>query len=361
MATGDGRLIVSPLETLLLEVARRLHRERLAAAARYAAWGSVLVALVAIGLHVMVRPVSVAELLLGIALGGLVAAWRVFVTRTTPADCADWADRHLGGGSAYATGFEVLAPTPRPLAPAVAHLETWLARAVPASLATLAARPFDAGLRKPLGAATVCIALAFAMLQLPTRAHEPETTAAASRADTPFAVSPDGTGPAVRSATDAASTATELELTRPAQTKERGTPTANGTPVDVRGAAAQDERSQDGKDALAARIASRPSATGREAGDVADAGGENVFTAPAQIELAAQLREIALQAPRLDLRADASQEADFTGVTAAVEPAGGAALVAAPATPPPASASPPLPPAEQALLRAYWSLRRTNP
>ena len=351
-----------PLRTLLLAVGRHLRRERWAATARYAAWGAVLLALLAVLLHVSVRPVTLGELALCLVLIGLVAAVQALATRPSPADCADWADRHLGGRSGYGTCLEVSA-RPRPdLDPAAQHLEAWVAQAVPSSLAQLAARPFDAGLRKPLAAALICIALAIALLQLPTGAHAPEATSASARATTAAPALIEVHPGVQRQPSRGSSAGDTVGPSPPAQATARDTRSAATAPADARDAATQDEQLRDDETALVTRTTREAAGTGREAGDVADAGGENLFTAPWQGELAAQLRDVATQAPRRDLRVDAGQDADFEDSTAAVAGRDGdGLLVAAPATPPPASASPPLSPAERAYLRAYLSDRRTDP
>jgi len=353
---------MSPLQTLLLAVDRHLRRERWAATARYAAWGAVLLALLAVLLHVSVRPVTLGELALCLVLIGLLAVGQALTARPSPADCADWADRHLGGRSAYATCVEALArPRPDP-DPATRHLAAWVAQAVPSSLARLSALPFDAGLRKPLAAALVCIALASALLQLTTGARAPEATSASARA-TSAAPALIEEHPGVQRQLSRASSASDLVEPSPtAQATARDTRSAATAPADARDAAARDGEPRGDETTLAARTTREAAGTGREAGDVADAGGENLFTAPWQGELAAQLRDVASQAPRRDLRADGVREAEFAdSVAADASRDGDGSLVVAAATPPPASASPPLSPAERAYLRAYLSDRRTEP
>lgn len=352
---------MSPLRTLLLAVGRHLRYQRWAVTARYAAWGAVLVALLAALLHVSVRPVPPGELALCLVLIGLFAAGHALVTRPSPADCADWADRHLGGRSGYATCLEVLArPRPDP-DPAAQHLEAWVAQSVPSSLAQLAARPFDAHLSKPLAAALVCIALAIALLQLPTGARAPEATSTAAVGTATESALIDERPAVQQERLRGLSAGDTAEPTPPAQAAAHDAPATATAPADARDAATQDDRPPDGDATLGARTTGEAAASGREAGDVADAGGENLFTAPWQGELAAQLRDIATQTPRRDLRADAGQQADFTDTTAIHAGRDGDGSLVAPATPPPASASPPLSPAERAYLRAYLSDRRTDP
>lgn len=351
-----------PLRTLLLAVGRHQRRERWAATARYAAWGAVVVALLAVLLHLSVRQVTVGELVLCLLLTGLVAAAQALVTRPSLADCAEWADRHLGGRSGYATGLEVLARPRLDPDPAAQHLEAWVAQAVPSSLAQLAARPFDAGLRRPLAAALVCIALAIAMLQLPTGTRTPETASVAGQATPAAHASIEERSGVQQQPSRGSFAGGVVEPTPLEQATARDTPATATPPADAREAASQDEPPQDGDTTLAARTTKEAGATGREAGDVTDAGGANLFTAPWQGELTAQLRHIATQAPRSDSRADTAHKADFTDSTAADAGRDGhGSLVAAPATPPPASASPPLSPAERAYLRAYLSDRRIDP
>lgn len=362
MAPGDRRLIMSPLRTLLLAVGRHLRRERWTTTARYSAWGAVLVALLAVLLHVSVRPVPLGELALCLVLIGLVAAVQALAYRPSPVDCADWADRHLGGRSGYGTCLEVSARPRRDPDAATQHLDAWVAQAVPSSLAQLAARPFDAGLRKPFAAALVCVALAMALLQLPTGARAPEATSASARATAAGSALTDQRGRVQQPSSRALSARDAAEPTTPAQATAHDKRSTATAPADARDADARSEQPQDDETALAARATREAAGTGREAGDVADTGGENLFTAPWQGELAARLRDIATQAPRRDLRADARHDADFMESTAAVTGHDGdGSLVAAAATPPPASASPPLSPAERAYLRAYLSDRRTDP
>ena len=352
----------SPLHTLLLEVGRHLRRERSAATARYAAWGAVLVALLAVVLHLSVRPVTPGELAVCLALTGLLAAGQALITRPSPTACADWADRHLGGRSGYGTCLEV-SSRPRPaFDPAARHLDAWVAQAVPSSLAQLATRPFDARLRKPIAAALVCVALAIALLQLPTGARAPETMSAAARA-TPAESALVEARPGVQRPPSRGSDAGSAnEPSPPARATAGDTPATATAPADARDAAGRGDPPKGSDTTLAARTTREAAATGREAGDVADTRGENLFTAPWQGELAAQLRDLAAQAPRRELRVDAGQDADFTGsATAVAGRDGDGSLVAAAATPPPAKASPPLSPAERAYLRAYLSDRRTDP
>lgn len=351
---------MSRLRTLLLAVGRHLRRERWATSARYAAWGAALVALLAVLLYLSARPVTLGELAFCLVLIGLVAAGQALVTRPSPAECADWADRYLGGRSGYATCLEVSARPRLDPDPAVQHLEAWVAQSVPQSLAQLAARPFDAALRKPLAAALVCVALAVALLQLPTGVPEPASASArvATTVPAPIEARPGAQAPPSRESAVG-------DATRPtpsAQAPARDTRSNTTAPADARDAATQAERLQDVDATLAARTTREAAATGREAGDVADTGGESLFTAPWQGELAARLHEIATQAPRRELRADTGQPADFTGSTVA-DPGrdGVASRVAAPATPPPALTPPPFSPAERAYLRAYLSDRRTDP
>ena len=353
---------MSPLRTLLLAVDRHLRRERWATTARYAAWGAVLVGLLAVLLHLSVRPVPVGELALCLVLVGLVAAAQALATRPSPAECADWADHNLGGRSGYGTCLEVSARPRLGLDPATQHLDAWVAQAVPSSLAQLAAQPFDAGLRKPLAAALVCVALAIALLQLPTGARAPEAIPASARAASAESTPTEQHPGVQRPSSQASSASGAAEPTPPSHSTARDSRSGATAAAEARGAAAQDERSQGDEATLAARTTRQAAATGREAGDVADAGSENLFTAPWQGELAARLRDVATQAPRRDLRADSGQDAEFTDTTAAIAGReGDGSLAAAAATPPPASASPPLSPAERAYLRAYLSDRRTDP
>lgn len=353
-----------PTQWLLTRVQRHLLRERLAAAARYAAWGSAGIAALGALLQLVVRPVSLPELLAALGLPWLLALLQVITTRARPAECAAWADRSLGGRSAYATWLEMSAASRDAAAPAIAHLEDWLAKSTPDRLAQLAAWPFDAGLRKPVSAALVCSALAFALLQLPARplaadrealqtaAHSNATDASEQPADEPGAAAERAIGTGLGDEGNADLAALERQ--------QRGATAADADAGDV-AAETDDETGSTPGDSAEAKATARVTSTGREAGDSADTGADAAFTTPWQGELAARLRQVTGVPEREALRADATRAADYDEQPIAGGNASAGVLSAAAATPSPARPALRLGPAEQAYLRAYFADSGASP
>jgi hypothetical protein len=347
---------VSTLQRLLAGVQRHLLRERLAAAARFAAWGTASVAVLGALLHFVVRPVSPLGLLAALATPWLVAVLQAITQRARPAECAAWADRHLGGRSAYSTWLEITATSREVAAPAFAHLEAWLAESTPGRLAQLAAWPFDARLRKPLAAALVCSALALALLQLPARSlasgsESPQvearsTATGASQRPTAPTKSARTTGAGIGDDGNAGLAALEQQ--------RRDALGADANAGDV-SAEADDDTGSAPRDSAQSQATERVTATGREAGDSPDPGVDTALTAPWQGELATQLRQISGTRERDALRADATRAADYEESSGASGDTPADAMRAAAATPPPARPALRLGPAEQAYLRAYFA------
>lgn len=194
MATAD-------VQTLLGAVRRRLRRGQFAAASRRAAWGSACLMLLGAAVHLAGASLSMAALAWAVVVpwAGTVAwaAWR------RPADpaCALWADRRLGGASAYTTWLEVRAGQHgKADAAAVRGLEQWALARVPDSLRRLASMPSPAHLARPLLSMAVCTALATLVLALPQAAPSSRQLPAAGSgpadgADRPLAAAP--TAPAL--------------------------------------------------------------------------------------------------------------------------------------------------------------------
>lgn len=356
LAGGTRGLTVSPLQRLLAGVQRHLRRERLAAAARFAAWGTAIAAVLGALLHVVVRPVSPPGLLAALATPWLVALLQVITQRARPAECAAWADRHLGGRSAYSTWLEMIATSRDAAAPALAHLEAWLAESTPGRLAQLAAWPFDARLRKPLAAALVCSALALALLQLPARplASGGESPQVEARST--------ATGTSQRPAVPTESArATDTGIRDESDTdlvaleQQRRDATAADTNASDAAAETDGDTSSAPRDSAQSQATARVTATGREAGDSPDPGADTALTTPWQGELATQLRQISGTRERDALRADATRAADYDQSSGASGDTPADAVRAAAATPPPARPALRLGPAEQAYLRAYFA------
>ena len=157
------------VQTLLGAVRRALWRAQLRAAVRLALWGSAGLMLLAAAVHLAFRAVPPGAVLW--ALGVQWASMMVWAATRRPADatCALWADRHLGGASAFTTWLE-MGPHPPGIANAAVlrWLDAWTAARVPDSLRRLAGRPPSAHLARPLLCMLVCAALTTLVLTMPS-------------------------------------------------------------------------------------------------------------------------------------------------------------------------------------------------
>ena len=171
----------SNLQSLFGAVRRRLWRGRFGAVARLSLWGTAGLMLLAVAVHLAVRPVRVEAALLAIAI--LWASTLVWAGLRRPSDsaCALWADRHLDGASAFGTLLEMRRGTHAlPNAEALRWLEHWTTARAPHSLRLLGERRDSARLSRPLLAMLVCAALATVVLRLPDLAPSARTETAAS-------------------------------------------------------------------------------------------------------------------------------------------------------------------------------------
>jgi|GEM_PF-1440664 len=174
----------SPVQPLLNAVRRRLWRERCLAALRCSLWGSAGLLLLVAAVHLTVRAVPVTALMLGLALLWLAAlAWAAGQRPALPA-CALWADRELGGASAFGTLLEQ-DPGSEAHPQALRWLEHWAATRVPQAMHQLAQRPESARWSRALLSLGVCASLAALVLMLPGRtpAARPRPASAALPAE----------------------------------------------------------------------------------------------------------------------------------------------------------------------------------
>lgn len=185
------------VQTLLGAVRRALWRAQASAAVGLALWGSAGLMLLAVAVHLALLAVPVGAVLW--ALAGLWASMLAWAAgrRPTDAACALWADRHLGGASAFTTWLELGQGLPGVANAAVLRwLEQWAAARVPYSLRQLAERPAAARLARPLLCMLVCWPLATLVLTLPAPApHSPPQAAAAPAAGTADRVLPAADAP----------------------------------------------------------------------------------------------------------------------------------------------------------------------
>ena len=171
-----------PLQTLLGAVQRRLWRAHFVAALRRALWASTAVVLLATVGQLAGLTMPVGALLTAVGALWLLLLVRAARQRPGIAACALWADRHLGGASAFTTWLETVgAPSATANKPAVAWLQQWTEQRVPESLRVLNERRAPAQLTRPLLALLVGLALAAVV----SRLHQPAPTAAVQTAARP--------------------------------------------------------------------------------------------------------------------------------------------------------------------------------
>jgi hypothetical protein len=156
------------MQILLGAVRRRLWRAQFAAALRLALWASAGSMLLAAAVQALARPVPLGALLLALAVPWATLLSRAGWRRPTNSACALWADRHLGGASAFSTLLESDdAPKASISVHAVRHLAQWVAAKVPESVRLLAGRQESMHLSRPLLSMLICAALSAFVLTLP--------------------------------------------------------------------------------------------------------------------------------------------------------------------------------------------------
>jgi hypothetical protein len=383
-ATSSSEGLAQELARLLAAVRRRLWLAQAATAARVACWVCSGGLLVALALHLGLARVPIGALLAGLALTGLAAA--VWTLRQRPGDdaCALWADRHLGGASAFTTWLDLSrSPTAAPAAAARRRLERWLAAQLSASRQQLEARPASHRLTQPLLALLVCAALVSAVLSLRPDGEPAPTSAAAS---TPTA---SRDAPPLAAA-DPATTAIASDLARAARSAADrgvtpGTGNRTGTPAQTPDAAGAPGRADPdglsgttqpaGGGAAAAAPGDAPPAPGepgragrgsagqgRDLGDSRDDRADVGVSRAARGSFGVPASELP-GGPAADAwRADAGESADYT---ADGGPAGRAAGDRLPepaaARPPPATDSLGLSPTEASYVQAWMKASARRP
>jgi len=158
----------STVQSLLEAVRRRMWRGEFVAAARLALWGTAGVMLLAVAVHLAVRPVRISVVLSVIAVLWASMMARAVLRRPSDSACALWADRHLGGASAFSTLLEIGnrtqgAPQPQGLP----WLDHWATARVPRSLRQLEERRDPTRMARPLLSMLLCTAFAILVLALP--------------------------------------------------------------------------------------------------------------------------------------------------------------------------------------------------
>lgn len=356
------------IRSLLHAVRWHLWRQRVGAAVRTALWGTAALLLATVALHLATRRVQAEPvLLLAALLWLLMLAWAA--TRVpSPADCALWADRHLGGQSAFST---LLQPghAARPDAAALRWLNSWATAQAPRSRHLLAERHESARLARPLLAMLVCAGLAALVHSLwhdvpsPRRSVEASSPkgidstppAADARAGDTQAAPADASPPTAPHR-DAGQAAARQE---PADDTESFNPLAVANPAaEASGAAASGATTSSAADALPA--AARGSAAGREAGDARDERRSAGLSRPATgLPLAPRGGARAYERPAL--KADMSEAATYDEALQRPETAGTGRLPdAIAAAPPAARESTRLTPTETTYVQAWMRANAPN-
>lgn len=363
----------SELQRLLDAVRLRLWRGRFIAALRGSLWGSAAMLALAIAVALLAGRSSVPALAAALAgLWLLMLAWAAW-RRPTDRACALWADRHLGGASAFSTLLELdRGDRPEPDPAALRGLQRWAANKVPECLDALAERPDPARMARPLFSALVCAALATLVLGLldpmpaapqaaaPLPAGEPAAAEATPSAGGELAKQ---IAQAVRAAESRQAAERRGEGQAPAAAK--GRPSADQAPADQ--VAAKPAGAQRGDSAAASAASlhsvaaartdpgnSSAAASGRDAGDSPDPRAGGGMSRASQGTIAAQER--ALKAGRRpgEMQAAMDQQGSYDEVPAkAAASVSHEALAAVAATPPTASGSTALTATETSYVQAW--------
>lgn len=374
------------IDVLLDAVGQRLWRGHALAAMRLSLWGTASLLLFAALAHVAKGPVSLTGLWTTILLLWGVAAARAVTQRPGSVECAAWADRNLGGESAYSTWLESRGATRRDREdPALQWLEQWMKAAVPRSLGLLADRREPTSLARPLATVLICAAVAVVVLKVPASGHrgdvEPLARSDASGHRAGDAAPPDAT------TLDDTALAEELAETlrstgRAPEVEPRGPGPSSGAPGSEydgdqgSGASGQRGAAREAAGSAATSVAASDAGTtgsgrdttgtgegsGREAGDSRDDRRDPGSSRASPPGAAAMRRDASGQSLATGRQADMDRQAIFDETlagTAAAPRTGGLAALAA--MPPPAAAATRLTPAQAAYVQAWRAASEDRP
>ncbi len=355
---------------LLAAVRRRLWLERFLAALRAALWSWAAILAIAAALHLASGSPGLAAACIVATVGVLAALGRAAMQRPGEAESALYADRRLGGESAYSTwlearsGASLVGDTP-----ALRRLAQWTAAAAPRSRSALEAMRLPLKLARPLAAAAICTR----QVREPSQPAEPlslDDDALALDLAAELSTTrdtPDGSGDAGRGsmrrtrdgegATSAAAGQDAAQTAAPRDDARRATDAeASVAATDVE-AASGPPRAADEADADATASAR---GSGREAGTSRDERAAATGSRALQGALAVQRRDVIPPGDDSSRQADMGQ-AGFYGEDAASN--GGAAaplFEAAAARPPIARHAIALTPAEASFARTWAETARAQ-
>lgn len=158
----------SAVRSLLAAVRDRLWRERFVTAVRVALWSWAAILAAATALHLALGWPGLAVALAVATVAGTAALARAALRRPSEAESALYADRCLGGESAYSTWREANASTDGAQdTPALRRLTQWTSAAAPRSRSALEALHVPLRLARPIAVAAICTAVAALVTALP--------------------------------------------------------------------------------------------------------------------------------------------------------------------------------------------------
>ncbi len=374
---------------------RHLWAGRLGAAFRQALRGVSALLLLMVLVHLVWQSVpagaALGAVMLPFALGLAWAAARP-PGRT---ECALWADRRLGGASAFTTLLDAReGRLPAADARAVAWLERWAGARLPSALQRLAAERRPLRLARPAAVAAVCAALATVVLNLPGREGAPavprdraasaaaavKATASGASAEPQQLVSEvvqalrapgrrDGArrqerpGEAEGDPVSGAPAQASAAAGRPSEAAAGVRPAAIGGPRTAAGGMARIETSPPAGTSSNPVAAATGGSTGREAGSSRDARTSAGVSPTARGTMPARRVELEGARPGSGVaspRGDAQGDAQYDGAVAADRGRAAPAIAAAAATPPAAAPAMALTPAQTRYVQAWTHARATR-
>ena len=378
----------APVDGLLGAVRRRLWRGQFVAALRRALWGSAGLMLLATAVHLAARRVPAGAVLTAIAALWLsMLAW-AGTRRPAVAACALWADRHLGGASAFSTLLETRAGAKTTRNPqAVRWLESWAAAQVPDALRRLAEQREAAHLFRPLLAMLVCAALTALVLSMPASAPDARQPSAVSASAGGDQAAAQGEPAAAHTVDKLAAALRSASLQQPPEStpvrRETGQAQASapdkadgaaptvqasgrpaGEPATRKSAptgAATDAAAAAGATATAAtpRADGTGEGSGNAAGDSRDARGDTGVSPAPRVTITGPESRLASRPVSTEMQADMGRQGSYDPEPSMAGAKALPALVAAPAVAPPAaSESTRLSPAETSYVQAWM---KANP
>jgi hypothetical protein len=374
------------VRSLLAAVRRRLWRDRFIDATRHALWAWAALLTAATALHLALGQPGLAMALAVACVAWLVALAWAALRRPTLDESGVFADRFLGGESAYSTWLEAgVAVAGVRQTPALLRLAQWTDTAAPTSRAALAALHTPSRLAGPLAAAGICTAVAALVMALPDVARNPtaqtereardgakpaealsiDDDALARELEAELATSADSSvgpnDPARGSMrrddrTDPTAQAAESSLAAPLSTRDevmQSTVEASGMAARDGGAPAGTPQGQPADDGVGRASVARTPGSGREAGTTRDDLSATEGSPILPGALAVQRRDIIRPGDEAARQADMAQAGIYAGETARASGVPAAAPTVAAARPPAARRETALSPAEAAYVAAW--------